>query len=129
MSYQLNPLQCLMEFDNHLYSYFKNNVYPKLKGTIVSYAKNVFAKYAKQNLLLKHGVKINKILDIDGCYNLDISYVDPERKIYKAQAEGRIEYSYTSKDYGTDEDGMWFNSIIFFRMDGWYKLVRIYLGS
>jgi len=133
----LNPLLYLQEFkvvngiilDRDVEEYFLEKIYPKYNNKILTYIKKSFAVYSKKELLQKYGINVTKITYLDGCANLEIKAIDNKKNILRAQVEGKICYQYKSKEWGNNEDGMWFNSIILFDLNGWSKLEKIYLGS
>lgn len=120
MSNNFNPLLLLKEsYNSDLYDYFENSIYPKIKSTSIQVAKRMLLKY-NPNF---------KIIGVDDFSGMDIDYVDPERKIYRACVEGSIDYTYID-DYGNkNDDSMYYQTIVFFNTSGWFKLARIYLGT
>ena len=117
----LNPFIILREsYNPNLYDYFQKSIYPKIKNTSTQVAKQMFCREYPDS----------KITGIDDSYALDIEYVDPENKIYRAYVEGVIDYKYRDEDDGSIwDDGMYYHVIVFFNLNGWYKLARIYLGT
>lgn len=120
MKNNLNPFIILREgYNPDLYNYFEKSIYPKIKNTGIQVAKQMFCREYPNS----------KITGIDGCYGFDIEYVDPENKIYRAYVEGVIDYKYRDEDGSMWDDGMYYHVIVFFNLNGWYKLARVYLGT
>ena len=121
MKKNLNPFIILREsYNSSLYDYFQKSIYPKIKNTSTQVARQMFLKKYPNF----------KITGMDDSYGFDIEYVDPESKTYRAYVEGVIDYKYRDEDDGSMwDDGMYYHVIVFFNLNGWYKLARIYLGS
>lgn len=129
----LNPL---LEFDNQLYNqlynYFNSFIYPKIKPVIIPYALKLFnraMKHDEEEHKEWNNFKFLKINRVEDNFGLDIDYKNKEKKIYIADLEGCI--NYTSKDdyRGIHSQNYYFQTIILFNTNGWYKIEEIFLGS